>query len=119
MKMNQLVLNTAMISGLIMAPASVWAQQSETYRHGYGHMSGWGGGWHGTFLGPLFMIVVLVVVITLVVLLVRWLGGSWQGPQTSQQIQSGPSPLDILKERFARGEINTEEYEERRKVLGD
>lgn len=27
------------------------------------------------------------------------------------------SPLDILKQRFARGEINKEEYEERRRVL--
>ncbi|MHB1279132.1 MAG: SHOCT domain-containing protein [Bacteroidia bacterium] len=27
------------------------------------------------------------------------------------------SPLDILKKRFAAGEINKEEYEERKKVL--
>jgi len=28
-----------------------------------------------------------------------------------------PSPLDILDERFARGEISQEEYEERRRTL--
>ncbi|HFA60287.1 MAG TPA: SHOCT domain-containing protein, partial [Rhodospirillales bacterium] len=29
-----------------------------------------------------------------------------------------PDPLDILKERLARGEITPEEYEERKRVLG-
>ncbi len=29
------------------------------------------------------------------------------------------TPLDILKERFAQGEIDKEEYEERRRVLGE
>ena len=29
------------------------------------------------------------------------------------------SPLDVLKRRYAEGEISTEEYEERRRVLGD
>jgi putative membrane protein len=64
--------------------------------------------------GPLFMILVLAVVIAIAVLLVRWLGGA--GPH---QMPPGRTPLDILKERFARGEIDKAEFEERRRVLGE
>jgi putative membrane protein len=68
--------------------------------------------------GPLFMILVLALVIAVAVLLVRWLGGPWHGA-ASHQAPPGRAPLDILKERFARGEIDKEEFEERRRVLGD
>ena len=57
-----------------------------------------------------------LVVVVLVVLAVRWLGGS-HGP--SQPLSPTKTPLDILKERFARGEIDKEEFEERRRVLGE
>jgi putative membrane protein len=69
-------------------------------------------------LGPLFMIFVLAVVIAIVVLLVRWLGGPWQAV-APRQTAPDRAPLDILKERFARGEIDKAEFEERRRVLGD
>jgi putative membrane protein len=65
-------------------------------------------------LGPLIMVLVLAVPIAAVVLLVRWAGGSRQGAAPP-----GRTALEILKERFARGEINKEEFEERRRVLGD
>ena len=60
---------------------------------------------------------VLAVVIAAAVLLVRGIGGPWQGATTPQMPQA-PAPLDILKERFARGEIDKNEFEERRRVLG-
>jgi putative membrane protein len=52
-----------------------------------------------------------------VVLMIRWLGGVSHfsaGP-------GGPSrtPLDILKERLAKGEIDVAEFEERRRALGE
>lgn len=69
--------------------------------------------------GPLFMILVLAVVVAIAVLLVRWLGGPWHSLQSPHQLPAGRTPLDILKERFARGEIDKEEFEERRRVLGE
>jgi putative membrane protein len=71
------------------------------------------------FFGPLFMILLLAVLVAAVVLLVRWLGGPWRGTPPPHDSQPGPTPLDILRERFARGEIDKEEFEERRRVLGE
>ena len=94
-------------------PAAALAQQPGQY-HGP-HM--WNGGWYGWFFGPITMIVFIAIATIVVVLLVRWLGGtalssSHHPPQTK-------TPLDILEERFARGEIDKEEFEDRRRVLGE
>ena len=88
-----------------------WAQERGEY---YGPHMMWGG-WYGMFFGPLMMIIFIAVVVALVVLVVRWLGGAGHAPT----MPPGKTPLDILKERFAKGEIDKEEFEERRRVLGD
>ncbi len=69
--------------------------------------------------GPLFMILVLALAIAVAVLLLRWLGGPWHSVQPPNQAPPARTPLDILKERYARGDIDKEEFEERRRVLGD
>jgi len=120
-RVSKLMLATA-ITAAPLTPALVWAQQSpEPNRYGYGpSMMDWGGGWYGMMIfGPLFMILVLALVIAVAVLLVRWLGGAWPPAQPPHHILPGRTPLDILKERYARGEIDKEEFEERRRVLGD
>lgn len=71
------------------------------------------------FFGPLLMILLLALLVAAVILLVRWLGGSWRGTTPPDEASQGNRALDILKERFARGEIDKEEFEERRRILGE
>ena len=98
-----------------VVPTWVWAQApSGTGNYDYGPHMMWG---FGMIFGPLFLILVLALIIAVAVLLVRWLAGPWPGA-TPHQVP-GRAPLDILRERFARGEIDKDEFEERRRVLGD
>jgi putative membrane protein len=77
--------------------------------------TGWGtgvGGW-------LWMIGGLVVVVGLVVLVIWALGataraGQFDGGRSADQ----RTPLDILRERFARGEISEAEFEQAKRILG-
>jgi putative membrane protein len=78
-------------------------------------MMDWAGGWYGMIFGPLVMIFVLGAVIAVAVVIARGFDGPWQW--SSPQLRR--TALDILKERYARGEINKEEFEERRRVLAD
>ena len=104
--------STATLLGLLGASSAAWAQQQGPY---YGSHMWNGGGW--MFFGPLMMIVVIAAVVAVVVLMVRWLGGPGYG--TAPHPSPGRPALDILRERFARGEIDKEEFEERRRVLGE
>jgi len=79
---------------------------------GWGMGQGWGFG-HGP-LGILWMVLFWGALIALIVFIVRKFTGSSD--------RSGPSsrnstPIDILQERFARGEIDKKEFEERRRIL--
>lgn len=68
--------------------------------------------WPGMMFGPLMMIVFLVVLVVLAVLAVRWLG---HGPTHHRGAED--RALALLRERYARGEIDQKEYEERRRIL--
>jgi putative membrane protein len=119
--MTRIPLSIALaVTTIALLPGAAWAQASPELDHyGWGpHMMGWGSGWYGMIFGPIFMILVLALVIAVAVLLVRWLGGS-SLTATPHQPPSARAPLDVLKERFARGEIDKEEFEERRRILGE
>ncbi len=59
-----------------------------------------------------FMGIFWIAIIALIAVLV------WQYlKQDKEQGDSKDSPLDILKERYARGEINKKEFEEKRRLL--
>ena len=75
-------------------------------------MHDWGMGWGGMWLGPLFMIAWLALLIAVIVFLVRWLGGGSDVSSASTR-----TARDILDERYARGEIDREEYLQRQKDI--
>lgn len=80
-------------------------------------MMSWDNGGYGMFFGPLFMILILFATVGAIAVLIRWLGGTPGGGAFTNQTVARRAPLDILEERFAKGEINKDEYEERRRVL--
>jgi putative membrane protein len=71
--------------------------------------------WPYYLFGPLMWIVCIGVVVVLMVLALRWLGSSGY----LAFIPPVNMPLNILQERFARGEIDAEEFEERRRLLAE
>jgi putative membrane protein len=73
---------------------------------------GMGGGWGMGFGGP-FMILFWIAVIAGVFVLVKWLVDQSSAGKGSRD----KSPLEIVRERYARGEINREQYEQIRRDL--
>jgi len=112
----KLVLATLFIT-LVVCSSAV-AQTYGDHPH-MGDMMEYKGAWGlgGMILGPIMMIVFIAVAVVVVVLLLRWLGGSGHG--SALYSPPGKTPLGILKERFAKGEIDKEEFEERQRVLDE
>ena len=76
---------------------------------------GYGGFW-GMWFMPVIMIVVWGLIIWGIVALVRGtVRGGW-GRDGSSELHPD-SAMEILKKRYARGEISKEEFEERKKNL--
>jgi len=90
---------------------------------GLGRGYGWGmgpwmsGGWGMMgmmFLGPLFLLIVIGLFVGAIVWAVQ--AGS-RGGSSAPASTSGEAPLDILKRRYANGEISKQQFEEMRKAL--
>lgn len=67
------------------------------------------GGW--MFGGGIGMVLVWLIPIALVI----WLVSSW-GKRTGQE-SPGKTALDILKERYAKGEIQQDEFESKKRDI--
>ena len=80
-------------------------------------MMGWyhdgGLGWGSWLLMSVMMLAFWALVIVAVVAIFRGIGKA----ESSGERPAEREPLDILRERFARGEIEAEEYETRARLL--
>jgi len=113
----------SMAGALCVAATSAVAQVGEIpgrngfYDHGHDMMWGsgqWGG--FGMVLGPIFMILILVGIVAGIIYLLRLFGAA--GPSANSHTAHDRA-LALLKERYAKGEIDATEFTERKKVLAE
>lgn len=73
---------------------------------------GWGAGW-GVF-GAVHMLLWWVLIILGIIVLAKWLFGGFPRGERDTRDRA----LEILRERFARGEIQKDEFEQKKRDLG-
>ncbi len=80
---------------------------------GPGMMGGWGMGW----FGGIFMIIFWILLLVGLVFVIKWLIQSTSRARNNGQ--SGSRALEILKERYARGEIDKAQFEDQKRDLAN
>ena len=86
------------------------------YGTNWGMMGGWGGGTGWMGFGMVFVWLLLIAAL---IALVVWLVRSPPHAGANSVLPPRRSPgLDILEERYARGEINRDEYLQKKRDMG-
>ena len=103
---------------IALVPLMIAAASAPIFAQGppdriYGMPYGWEWGWGHMLFGGLMMLLFWGGLIFLIVLAVRWLGSGGAATMAGHK-----TPRQILEERFARGEIDKEEFEARKRTLG-
>ena len=82
-------------------------------------MWGYGFSWGGMFMMILGTVLLIALLALLVWAIIRWTNGKTTStsPFSTSTPPSGPSALEILNQRYARGEIDTATYEQMRERL--
>ncbi len=109
-----LIIGGIVVAVLIIVPLVFGAVSGGQYG-GWGMMGpGMMGGFGWWWLMPIFFIIFWGLVIWGIVALVRGMSGSRGSDSGSSRPDSA---LEVLKKRYARGEIDKKEYEEKKKDL--
>jgi len=104
------VTSTSAIALLLFTTQRSYADGSGGLHHG------WTGGWGGMMFGSSMMVIGTVLTIVLIVFAIRGIGVR-SGPTEDES--STYSAHEILKDRFACGDIDEEEYEARKRALSN
>lgn len=101
--MKRMVAGFAALAGTAVAGAAL----AQPGHYGWDSPMGWGGWW----LGPVMMLASVAVLVLIIIGLWRLIAGS------SDRRQGREVALNVLRDRFARGEIDEEEFEARKRAL--
>ena len=103
-----------MLPSTVFFPWNYALAQSGRYggwNMGPGMMGEWGMGW----VGMIFMMVFWVLVIVGLVFLIKWLIQTTTSRKNGRH--TGSRAIEIIKERYARGEIDKAEFESKKKDI--
>lgn len=96
-----------MVFGILPSPALAQWGDSRTWHMGPGMMGGWSG-WGGWGMGWMMLVFWILVLVGLI-LLIRWMLQITQREKNAGG--GGDRAMAILKERYARGEMDKNEFE--------
>ena len=96
----------------LVSPALAQQGRYSDWHMGRWMMGGWGMGWFGMIM----MLVFWALIIVGLVALIRWLVQN-TGNRGHSAVGTGSQAMNILKERYARGEITHDEFESMKNEL--
>ena len=113
--MKKIIISILAIVAILTIVAPVYAQTANDYNQPYYFNSMMGFGYGYGWLSAIFMIIFWALVILAIVLFIGWLVRQAKGDTPNDNTSN--KAIDILKERYAKGEIDKEEFKVKKKEL--